>query len=83
MGSQCSALATMPYANQTAATPLTIFTHLLGSDFVVYLLDADLPGADVPAHRAQVLHSGQGQLAQVPVLYARTANQNSSVITVL
>ena len=45
-------------------------TNLVGSDFVVDLLDADLPRADVPAHRAQVLHPRQRQLAEVAVLDA-------------
>ena len=47
-------------------------TNLVGSDFVVDLLDADLPRADVPAHRAQVLHPRQRQLAEVAVLDAGT-----------
>ena len=47
-------------------------TNLVGPDFVVDLLDADLPRADVPAHRAQVLHPRQRQLAEVAVLDAGT-----------
>jgi hypothetical protein len=45
--------------------------YLIGPDTVMDVLDADLAGAHVAALGAKVLHTLEGQLAQVSVLDAR------------
>jgi len=46
-------------------------SHLIGLDFMVYLLYADLPCAHITTLGAQVLHPGEGELPEVAMLHAR------------
>ena len=54
--------------------------HLIRPDFVVDLLDAHFASSDVATLGAEILHPGQGQLAQVSVFNAGTVGRTISLI---
>ena len=52
---------------------------LVRADFVLDLVDADLARPHVAARGAEIVHAGQGQLAQVAVLDARRDERHGNV----